>query len=104
MAIIDRPLWRTLVEDTKYINWMYMTDREQGEREKSRSQQFEELVAEVFRAHNFKVDEQVRYQVGGATGRADLVLTWANEVVTAVEVKLYRSRARYLPDADQAIA
>lgn len=81
-----------------------MTDREQGEREKSRSQQFEELVAEVFRAHNFKVDEQVRYQVGGATGRADLVLTWANEIVTAVEVKLYRSRARYLPDADQAIA
>jgi hypothetical protein len=81
-----------------------MTETERRELERSRNRRFEDLVAEVFRAHNFKVEGEVRFPTEGSKRRVDLLLTWQGDVTTVVEVKLYRSRARYLPDADQAIA
>lgn len=68
------------------------------------SEQFEELVAAVFAAHGFKVQRDVRVPIEDSRSRVDLLLAWEGGVITVVEVKLYRSRANYLPDAKHVIA
>lgn len=70
----------------------------------SRSQHFEELVTAVFAAHGFKAQRDVPVPIEGSRSRVDLLLTWKAEVISVVEIKLYRSRANYLPDAKHVIA
>lgn len=66
--------------------------------------EFLDLVARVFRAQGFDVQQEVRRLQDRRRVEADLLLTADNGVKTVVEVKLYRSRARYIPDGSKAIA
>lgn len=84
-----------------------MADEQEAARSpfmREREREFERLIAEVFRAHGFRVRDDVRYPVDNSRRRVDLLLTSKEGAVTVVEVKLYRSRTRYIPDENRVIS
>lgn len=81
-----------------------MTDGKGHDEARTRYADFEKLVADIFRANNFDVKPNFVVQSDGSLREVDLLLIWEGKVTTVVEVKLYRGRFRYLPDAKQAIA
>ncbi|WP_158093074.1 restriction endonuclease [Acetobacter sp. DsW_54] len=69
-----------------------------------REREFARLIANVFRAHGFQVQEDVKYRGSASPRRVDLLLTSEEGAVTVGEVKLYRSRMRYIPDENKVIS
>lgn len=53
---------------------------------------FERAVARIFEAQGFATEQAARVDSGGRNFEIDLVLTWADDVRTVVEVKTYRTR------------